>query len=226
MNHISHTITKTNQTYKLSELLKNQAIKTGLLLELTIVLTNTCTTNLIDDIATTLIQRINLTIICQKQSSLYLHGILTTKTATLERKITIKLDGIQAHASAFYQGTTKKDQIIKINTEQHHAIAHTTSNLTVKMVLDDAAKFNCNSLIYVAPAAEQVSAQQVNKNLLLNPLAVATSSPKLEVLSHQVKCSHGAAMSYLDTEKLFFLQSRGFNQTQAKKLLIKSFLQP
>jgi Fe-S cluster assembly protein SufD len=38
-----------------------------------------------------------------------------------------------------------------------------------------------------------------------------------------VKCSHGAAVGQLDPEELFYLQSRGLDETDARNLLTYGF---
>ena len=224
---INHILTTHTTNYKLSTLLTDLKLNIVIFqnLDLTITLAAGCNATIIDDLATDKIQCLNLTIIIFSESSLNLLGYLTTQAVSIEKKITVQLAGSHANANVFYQGIVHTTQTIKINTKQNHARADTTSKLTVKTALKNKAKLICNALIYIAPEAEQVQALQVNKNLLLSHQTVATSSPQLEVLSHQVKCSHGSAMSYLDEEKVFFLQSRGFSKTKAKNLLIVSFLQ-
>jgi Fe-S cluster assembly protein SufD len=39
-----------------------------------------------------------------------------------------------------------------------------------------------------------------------------------------VKCSHGATVSQLDAEEVFYLQSRGLNEADARNLLIEAFV--
>ena len=203
-----------------------EELKTTIPLELKLVLQikPNLTVALIDDLVKFKIQKLNLTITSGASSSVKITGSLTFNYKTVEKIITLILKEHNSNINALYTGIIKKKQQSKITTKQDHQKGLTTSNIVIKSVVKDAAKFNCNSLIFVAPKANEVQAFQVNKNLVLNPQAIAISSPKLEVLAHQVKCSHGAAISYLDQNLLFFLQNRGFSKEQAKKLLIKNFI--
>jgi Fe-S cluster assembly protein SufD len=59
---------------------------------------------------------------------------------------------------------------------------------------------------------------------LLSDQAKAEAVPELEILSDDVKCSHAASISRIPAEHLFYLQSRGLNQTQAEELVVEGFL--
>ena len=50
------------------------------------------------------------------------------------------------------------------------------------------------------------------------------SNPQLEIYADDVKCSHGSTTGALDTESLFYLQSRGLDSITAKSLLIHGFI--
>ena len=52
----------------------------------------------------------------------------------------------------------------------------------------------------------------------------AHSIPALEVLTNDVRCTHGSAVGQVDQESLYYLQARGLSAVQAEQLLIASFL--
>ena len=93
----------------------------------------------------------------------------------------------------------------------------------VKAVLADSAKLTCHSMISVAPGADGSFAEQVNKNILLSSAARAVSISML-VLANDVKCKHGAVVSKLDREQMFYLQSRGLTPEQTRSMLLEAFL--
>ena len=45
--------------------------------------------------------------------------------------------------------------------------------------------------------------------------------PSLEIIADQVKCTHGATVSDLAGEEIFYLQSRGISVVDARKILIR-----
>ncbi len=93
-----------------------------------------------------------------------------------------------------------------------------------KGVVDDQARSVFQGKIHVRRAAQKTDGNQLNHALLLSEKAEASFKPELEIYADDVKCSHGAASGQLDDEALFYLQSRGIPQQQAKSLLIESFL--
>ena len=54
--------------------------------------------------------------------------------------------------------------------------------------------------------------------------AKADSIPNLEIGNNDVKCSHGASVSHIDTDKLFYLKSRGISENESIGLIIEGFL--
>jgi Fe-S cluster assembly protein SufD len=45
----------------------------------------------------------------------------------------------------------------------------------------------------------------------------------LEIVADNVKCSHGATVSQLEDDELFYLQSRGLDLERSRYLLIDAF---
>ncbi len=59
-----------------------------------------------------------------------------------------------------------------------------------------------------------------NNNLLLGKLAEVDTKPQLEIYADDVKCSHGATIGVLDDEQMFYLQSRGIRQQEARHMIL------
>lgn len=145
-------------------------------------------------------------------------------TPILEKKLTVNLAGQHAHAILKCAVLGSTGHTFKFTTLQHHQAPHTTSTLEVKAVLDEQAKLVCNSMIKVEKAAQHTDAHLENKNILLGKGARAVSIPQLEIEANEVKCGHGAAVSKLSSDDLFYLQSRGIDLQTTKRLLIDAFL--
>jgi Fe-S cluster assembly scaffold protein SufB len=75
----------------------------------------------------------------------------------------------------------------------------------------------------VSRAAQRTQAAQLSRNLLLSDRARIDTKPELEIVADDVKCAHGATVSRLQTEALFYLQSRGIAADQAAQLLQRAF---
>ena len=62
--------------------------------------------------------------------------------------------------------------------------------------------------------------------ILLSDKAYAEAIPNLEIENNDVKCSHGATISQIDEDKLFYMTSRGINEKDAKRVIIEGFFEP
>ena len=67
-------------------------------------------------------------------------------------------------------------------------------------------------------------AELSNKNLLLSSTATINTKPELEIYADDVRCSHGATVGQINSEALFYLQSRGIPRVEAKRLLSLAFI--
>jgi Fe-S cluster assembly protein SufD len=75
----------------------------------------------------------------------------------------------------------------------------------------------------VLPGAQKTDSKQTNNNLLLSDEAQISTKPQLEIYANDVKCTHGATIGQLDPDALFYLRSRGIDETAARSLLIYAF---
>lgn len=80
-----------------------------------------------------------------------------------------------------------------------------------------------NGAVQVPRAAQRTNAAQLSRNLLLSDRARVDTKPELEIVADDVKCAHGATVSSLQTDELFYLQSRGIGADQAAGLLQRAF---
>lgn len=111
--------------------------------------------------------------------------------------------------------------------DTHSAIAlnhpHSTSRQLHKCIVGDRAHAVFNGKVFVPKAAQLTNAGQLNRNLLLSSKARVDTKPQLEITADNVKCAHGATVSQLEDDEIFYLQSRGINENDARKLLINAF---
>ena len=135
------------------------------------------------------------------------------------------IHGSQAHASinGAYIGTGS--QHIDNTSQIQHAAPESTSREVFKGVLADKAKGVFQARIHVHQVAQLTDAYQMNRALLLSPLAEINAKPELEIYADDVKCSHGATVGELDSDQLFYLTSRGISRTNATTMLIEAYLE-
>jgi len=134
------------------------------------------------------------------------------------------LAGERANVETFGVAMGGERQHFDHHTEHLHRAGKTHSNLDFKVALTGAARSAYTGMIRIAPGAAGSEAYQENRNLLLSADARAESIPELEILTDDVKCSHGATVAPLDPEQLFYLGSRGLPRGQAMRVIVYGFL--
>ncbi|MBE9003702.1 Fe-S cluster assembly protein SufD [Fortiea sp. LEGE XX443] len=92
-----------------------------------------------------------------------------------------------------------------------------------KCIVGDRAHAVFNGKVFVPKPAQLTDAAQLNRNLLLSSKARVDTKPQLEITADNVKCAHGATVSQLEDDEIFYLQSRGIDENAARNLLINAF---
>ncbi|MEK0180112.1 Fe-S cluster assembly protein SufD [Microcoleus anatoxicus] len=100
---------------------------------------------------------------------------------------------------------------------------HGKSRQLHKCIIGNRARAVFNGKVFVPKAAQLTDAGQLSRNLLLSSRARIDTKPQLEIVADNVKCSHGATVSQLEDDELFYLQSRGLDLERSRYLLIDAF---
>ncbi|NET36350.1 MAG: Fe-S cluster assembly protein SufD [Cyanothece sp. SIO1E1] len=100
---------------------------------------------------------------------------------------------------------------------------HGSADQLHKCIIADQAHAVFNGKVFVPQAAQLTNASQLNRNLLLSAKARVDTKPQLEIVADNVKCAHGATVSQLDADEVFYLQSRGIDKASSQRLLIHAF---
>lgn len=117
----------------------------------------------------------------------------------------------------------KSDSIVDIQTQIEHVSSNTGCRQLVKSIVDDNGYFTFDGKILVDQDAQKIKAMQNSRAILISDNARAELQPQLEIYADDVICTHGATVGSLDTDLLFYLNSRGISNEQAKKLLLIAF---
>jgi len=117
----------------------------------------------------------------------------------------------------------KGSSIVDHHTFVDHAVPNCQSNQLYKGIYDEKSKGVFNGKVMVRKDAQKTNAFQQNNNLLLSDVASIDTKPQLEIFADDVACSHGCTIGQLDDEALFYMQSRGIPQKEAKAFLMFAF---
>jgi Fe-S cluster assembly protein SufD len=107
-----------------------------------------------------------------------------------------------------------------------HAVANCRSRVTYKGALQGK---NAHTIwvgdVLIRAEAEGTDTYELNRNLLLTDGARADSVPNLEIETGQIEgAGHASASGRFDDEQLFYLQARGINEDEARRLVVRGFL--
>jgi Fe-S cluster assembly protein SufD len=79
--------------------------------------------------------------------------------------------------------------------------------------------------VLIRAAAEGTDTYELNRNLLLTDGTRADSVPNLEIETGQIQgAGHASASGRFDDEQLFYLQARGIDELEARRLVVRGFL--
>ncbi len=139
--------------------------------------------------------------------------------------VTSTLHGENAatHNTGVFAGD--ESQIFDIEQAAHHTHPHTHSTLLSRGVMGGHSKVVYHGLLKMVKEAKGSVGNQRADVLLLSPRAEADPVPALEIEGSDVRCSHAATVGRIDTEKLFYLSSRGLPEYSARALYIQGFLE-
>jgi Fe-S cluster assembly protein SufD len=106
-----------------------------------------------------------------------------------------------------------------------HLVPHATSRVNYKGALagQDAHTVWIGD-VFIRAAAEGTDTYELNRNLLLSDGARADSVPNLEIETGEiVGAGHASTTGRFDDEQLFYLMSRGINEADARRLVVRGF---
>jgi Fe-S cluster assembly protein SufD len=163
--------------------------------------------------------------VIQKTNSEYSLGSLHFKFNYARFEIRInQLDGNAKTNIKGIQITKNNDQIATYTTMQFNGPNGFLDQIN-KSLADDKSHAVFEGSIIVPKIAQKTDASQLSRNLLLSRHAKIDTKPQLEIIADDVKCKHGATISQLNEEELFYMRSRGLTLAEASKLQLSSYIQ-
>jgi Fe-S cluster assembly protein SufD len=154
----------------------------------------------------------------------YVFGTFGGKTTKFDLTTDLAERGANVDTLGFVFG--RERQAFDHHVVQKHHASDTTSHLDVRVALDDRAKSAATGLLWIGHEGYRSEAYQENRNLLLSENANAISLPELEIMTDDVKASHGATGGPVDAEQLYYLMTRGLSPREAEALIVAGFFEP
>lgn len=134
----------------------------------------------------------------------------------------IFLNGEAASANyrsfAFLRDSSEEHSHLRI----HHNNKETQSFQLARHFLSGNSKASYDGTVLASPNCPQIFSSQLI-NTILEDEAKISVKPNLKIYHDDVECSHGCTCGSFDPEELFYLQSRGLLEKEAKNILTRSF---
>jgi Fe-S cluster assembly protein SufD len=133
-------------------------------------------------------------------------------------------EGSEAHLFGVYFADAT--QHLEHRVYVHHQGPNTISRVTYKGALHGAgARTVWIGDVLIGPNAVGTDSYEQNRNLVLSEGTRADSIPNLEIKTGDIAgAGHASATGRFDDEQLFYLQSRGIKELDARRLVVMGFL--
>jgi Fe-S cluster assembly protein SufB len=163
----------------------------------------------------------NLRLILEEGASLSLRS-----ESSGDSSLTIDCALAGAHASVDITNVCRveKKNSQKSVTNVLHSAPHTRSLVSSKGAASDSSSVELSGLAKIENSAPGSISRVECKALVLGEKAKARADPLLEILNNDVDCSHAASVREIEREKVFYLQTRGLSENEARQMIVDGFL--
>ena len=139
---------------------------------------------------------------------------------------TTHLRGKGASGTLISVNVADEKQILDSGGSMIHHAPHTRSNIISKSLCRNGGRSHARTNLVIMPGAHDSHCASQCDSLLLNKGSRADAHPRIDVREPRSEVSHEASVGTLSPEHLFYLQSRGFTQQEARALILNGFVEP
>ncbi len=120
-----------------------------------------------------------------------------------------------------------KSQFFDIFSHTRHVAEDTVSDLLSKGVLQDQSKAYVKGLITIEKSGKGSDSYLGEFGMVLSRDSRFLSIPSLEIENHAVRrAKHASSVTQVDENQIFYMTSRGIEESEARKLIVMGFLDP
>ena len=145
------------------------------------------------------------------------------RLARLDSSIEQLAKGAHCDFRTLYLG--KEQQVLDNCSQIKHLAVEGTTQQRVRGIVRDRARGIFAGNISVPRQAQRTNAEQLTKNLLFGKDCAVYIKPQLQIEADDVQCSHGATSSRIASADLYYLATRGIDQTTAAQLLCRAHVE-
>ncbi|MHC3126045.1 Fe-S cluster assembly ABC transporter permease [Brevundimonas sp. GN22] len=144
------------------------------------------------------------------------------KLQRIETRLAHYADGADARLDGVY--VLNGSRHVDLTTVVDHLAANGTTSQLSKGVARDTSRGVFQGKIIVERGADGTDARMGHHALIAGERAEIDAKPELIIYADDVQCAHGNTVGTLDESALFYMQSRGITEDEARALLTTAFL--
>ena len=107
-----------------------------------------------------------------------------------------------------------------------HLAPDTSSTIVSKSISSRGGRAGYRGLVKVSPNADRVKSSVRCDALILDAFSRSDTYPYMEIDNPTATIGHEATVSKIGDEQLFYLQSRGIQESEAMALIVRGFVEP
>ncbi len=107
-----------------------------------------------------------------------------------------------------------------------HLAPHTSSSIISKSVARGGGRASYRGLVQVMETAPHSKSNVLCDALLVDTISRSDTYPYVDVRVDDVEMGHEATVSKVSEEQLFYLMSRGLEETEAMAMIVRGFVEP
>jgi Fe-S cluster assembly protein SufB len=117
-------------------------------------------------------------------------------------------------------------QNIDTGAKVYHNAPRTKSTIESKSISKDGGRTNYRGLVHISDGAENSSTSVECDALMFDNESTSDTMPYMEINESKVDVAHEATVGKIGDEDVFYLQSRGLDDDDAKQMIVAGFIEP
>lgn len=138
----------------------------------------------------------------------------------------IDLVGTNAKTNWFLSALVDKKHSKVYDISFLHKSGHTFADMQNYGVIIDDSKLFFSGTSAIFENMSRAETHQTAKIIIFDDKAMAKADPVLAIHHNDVAASHAATVGKVNSDHLFYMQSRGISELDTKRLITKGYLEP
>lgn len=141
----------------------------------------------------------------------------------MSNEIFLNAPGCEAHDLYTMHGTGR--QRFDVKSQLTHQVENTIGATISRSIMRDRAESTLRGLIQIEANGKNADSWLKAEGLLQDK-GKFNAVPALAIDNNEVRAAHAATVSQVDEQQVFYLQTRGVPEFQARRLIMLSYLEP